>query len=379
MNHAKNSVRFKSWWWRSLSSVALAGLCLLGGAMTGEKPNSAPVSESDEGKIQMLLALVWEGRDLAPHNLAALEEFRREYPDVSVIHLVNPAYFTKPKADGQQVAAALKAHVRPQDQVGLLLGPWRTLTQAAGVIFRPAPTFWSPVAPPGDCVIDCGGDVPLTIYPEADVDKLLAQSIKLLESHGFARPVGFAVQGWMASANIQESAVRAGLRFDFSAVAPDLLVSRVRHYPLYSWARAMWPDITPHSQPYTIQTGAGPVVEVPMSLAAMDYVTRKEVDTLFQEYVQLWQQEPAKDLIFPLVFSQETAMVTVPFLRNALKGIFATAASRQVPLAAMRLPDELPSGWDETHNRPAPKAPVPLAPSAAPATTPGPVTVPVAH
>jgi hypothetical protein len=315
--------------------------------------------------------MVWEGREIAPHNLAALAEFRREYPDLSVVHLISPAYFTKPKADAPQIAATIRSHMQPQDQAALLIGPWKSLAQAAGVIYRPAPTFWSQNPVSGDCQIDCGGDVPLNIYSDADVDKLLSKSLKLFEANGLGRPVGVAVQGWMASQAVHEAATKAGIQFDLSAVAPDLLVRRLRHFPLYAWAKALWSEITPHSQPYVIATGAGPLVEIPLSLASVDYLTRKEIDTLFKEFVGIWRENPSRDLIFPLVMTQETAMNTVPLLKTSLQGIFAAAAIDRVPLAAMRLPDEGDMVWDEKLNRPVEKpAPIPVTPQESKVDTP---------
>ncbi len=345
--------------------------------MSSERPTypTDGSGDGDTGKLRLLLAIVWEGREIAPHNLTALEEFRREYPDLSVVHLISPAYFTKPKANAAQIVAAIRTQMQPQDQAALLIGPWKSLAHAAGVIYRPAPTFWSPNAAPGDCQVDCGGDVPLNIYPDVDVDKLLTKSLKLFESNGLGRPRGIAVQGWMASQAIHEAATKAGIRYDLSAVAPDLLVRRLRHFPIYAWAKSLWSEVTPHSQPYVISTGAGPLVEIPLSLASVDYLTRKEIDTLFKEFVGIWRENPTRDLIFPLVLTQETAMTTAPLLKASLAGIFASAAVSHVPLAAMRLPDDDSVIWDEKLNRPVDK------PLPSPATTPlePATTTPVAH
>ncbi|MBM4252573.1 MAG: hypothetical protein FJ146_11430 [Deltaproteobacteria bacterium] len=379
MKHSKTASRRNSLWWQWLGSFALVALCLLGGAMSSDRapyPGGGDGSESsDEGKIRLLLAMVWEGRDLAPHNLTALTEFRRDYPDLSVVHLISPAYFTKPKANAAQIVAAIRSQMQPQDQAALLLGPWKSLAHAAQVIYRPAPTFWSQEAVPGDCQVDCGGDVPLNIYPDADVEKLLTKSLKLFDSHGLGRPIGLAVQGWMASQAVHEAATKAGIQYDLSAVAPDLLVRRLRHFPLYAWAKALWSEITPHSQPYVIDTASGPLVEIPLSLASVDYLTRKEIDSLFKEYVGIWRENPRRDLIFPLVLTQETAMHAVPLMKSSLQGIFAAAAVSHVPLAAMRLPDEGAMVWDEKLNRPVEKVPPP--PSTQPSESK--VETPVAH
>ena len=259
------------------------------------------------------------------------------------------------------MTATLRSFIQPQDQIVLLLGGWKSLLTAAGVIYRPAPTFWSSAAISGDCAIDCGSDVPLHIYPDSDIGKILAKGMSILAANGFERPIGVSVQGWMASPQLHEAAIRAGLKYDLSAVVPDLLVKRLKYYPIYAWARALWPDLTPHSQPYKVITGAGSITEIPLSLATMDHLT------IFREYLQRRNMTPSRNLVFPLVRHQETAMATVTILSASLQKIFAVAALEHVPLMTMRLPETVPSSWDvdlkqpleeQPTSRPAPVAPI---------------------
>ena len=418
MEPAKNLVPLRSLWLRYASTAVLVLMCSLGGAMTSETnsptattsvaptaniaiamaptiaptasatatiaiaptptvaaPNTMSQSEAAVGKIQLLLALVWEGQDLSQHNLSALAEFREQHRDLSVVHLVSPAYFTKAKADKAAVTATLRSLIQPQDQIVVLLGGWKSLVAEAGVIYRQAPTFWSSAVTPGDCAIDCGSDVPLNIYPDSDIAKILAKGLSTLAANGFERPIGVSVQGWMASPQLYEAAVRAGLKYDLSAVAPDLLSKRLKYYPIYAWARALWPDLTPHSQPFKVITDAGSITEIPLSLASMDYLTSKDVDSIFQEYLQHLQQTPNRDLVFPLVLHQETAMATVPILSASLQKIFAAAALEHVQMASMRLPESVPSPWDVDIKKPQQEQPAPQSAPVAPINS----AIPVAH
>ena len=395
MEPAKILMPLRSLWRRHASTAVLVLMCCLGVAMTSESesptstptvaptvapiptvaPNSLSHNEATVGKIQLLLALVWDGQDLSEHNLSALAEFREQHRDLSIVHLVSPAYFTKTKADKAAVTATLRSLIQPQDQIVVLLGGWKSLVASAGVIYRQAPTFWSSAATPGDCAIDCGSDVPLHIYPDADIAKILAKGLSTLAANGFERPIGVSVQGWMASPQLHEAAVRAGLKYDLSAVAPDLLMKRLKNYPIYAWARALWPDLTTHSQPFKVTTDAGSITEVPLSLATMDYLTSKDVDSIFREYLQHLQKTPNRDLVFPLVLHQETAMTTVPILSASLQKIFAAAALEHVQLATLRLPESVPVPWDVDVKKSQEEQPTPQSAPVAPINS----AIPVAH
>src|SRR6185312_11039927 len=98
----------------------------------------------------------------------------------------------------------------PKDQLAVLLGGWKSLATKAGVIFRRTPTFWGNALRDVDCASDCGLDVPVHVYPESDLEKLLQTSLATLDQHGFGRPKGVAVEGWVASPAVLEAAARVG-------------------------------------------------------------------------------------------------------------------------------------------------------------------------
>ena len=107
----------------------------------------------------------------------------------------------------------------------------------------------------------------------------------------------------------------------------------------------------------------------------MDYLTSKDVDSIFQEYLQHLQQTPNRDLVFPLVLHQETAMATVPILSASLQKIFAAAALEHVQMASMRLPESVPSPWDVDIKKPQQEQPAPQSAPVAPINS----AIPVAH
>ena len=75
-------------------------------------------------------------------NLRAFAPFREAHPDVPLTHFLNAAYFTKRDADADKVAEQIQHVLRPIDELGLHIHPWKSLVEAAGVKFRTEPTIW---------------------------------------------------------------------------------------------------------------------------------------------------------------------------------------------------------------------------------------------
>ena len=303
----------------------------------------AKVVQAPVRTIHLMMTLAWEGRDLSVYNQQAWAAFRARFPGLQIMHLVSPAYFTKPAAEQAAVRSTLRQAMQPKDQIGLLLGNWQSLANASGVIFRSSPTFWGAEVRADDCRSDCGLEVPLNIYPADELDKMLQTSVHMLEAQGFGRPSALAVEGWVASSDILEAAYRAGMRYDLSAVSPEMIGAKARYYPIYQWAKSLWPRITPHSQPYQIQLSKGAMTELPQSLAAVDYLAQSDILDIFKEYVERVQRDPQTPLVFPLQVYQETAYMTLPALATTLQAVFAYAQKAGVALTPLQLPDlELP-------------------------------------
>lgn len=319
---------------RTLSLVVLISTIALGSRLArGE--SSKP--------LKLAVVLQWEGRDLKPANLDALKSFRSVFSDVSFVHLLSPAYFLRSGSEAAAAQAKIRALMRPKDQIGLALGGWKSLTAKAGVIFRGGPTFWGHILGPADCEIDCGVEVPVNVYPEKDVEALVASALDTLEQQGFGRPRGMTAEGWAAAPEVLEAASRAGIRYDFSAVAPEMVAPRAQRFPLYQWVKNLWAQVTPHTQPYVIPTARSSVREIPQSLAALDYSTAADVLQVFKEYADVLKKDPDAELTFPLVIYQETAHVTLPVLAKVLQGIFAHAQAEGLMVEQLELPGlELP-------------------------------------
>lgn len=321
-----------------LASLLAALTCAPGARAEGLASSLQGVQKTRPDTLKLVVSVVWEGRDLQGHNLQALAAFRAAFPDLQLVHFVSPAYFLRDDAEAADAAARIKGLMRPGDHVGMALGGWRSLAAKAGVIFRSGPTFWGETLRTIDCEVDCGQDVPVNVYPQEDLQKLIATGIETLDQQGFGRVKGLATAGWVASAEVLEAASKAGIRYDFSAVASEMLAKRAFHYPLYGWAKGLWPEVTPHTQPHVLTTASSGLTEVPQSLAAVDYVATQDIETLFKEYADVAKRDASRELTFPLTMFQESASLSLPVMRRALTGIRAHAEKVALTLEPMALP-----------------------------------------
>lgn len=287
--------------------------------------------------VQLLVALHWEGRDLHEHNLQAIRAFREQFRDVRLVHFVSPAYFLKGDASA---AARIKSVMRPGDRVGLALGGWKSIATAAQVTFRDGPTFWGHKLRAIDCKDDCGIDVPLTVYADGDAAQLVATGLSILEINGFGRVQSLAITGWVASPDLLRAAAKSGVRYDFSAVAPASIERRAGRFPLFQWVRDQWATVTIQAQPFTVDGVAG-VLEVPQTLAAIDYLAADDTLSNFRATIELIKREPGKDRIFSLAAYQETAFKELPRLAAALQALFAEAVSQGISVQPAAIPQDL--------------------------------------
>jgi hypothetical protein len=289
----------------------------------------------------LVLALHWEGRDMLDMNLGALAELRAQFDRIPMIHFISPAYFLRSPQEAQAARQKIRTLMRSGDQVGLALGGWKSLVVKADAIFRPGPTFWGYELRPEDCLTDCGQDIPVHIYPEEELHKIMSTSAKVLEDNGFGKPRGLAVTGWVASPQVLEAAARIGISHDFSAVPMTPIQRIIASYPLHYWVRGLWPQPAPQFQTFPITTQTSTITEVPQSIPGMDYATVTEALKTFTEFKTAADgrsDSSDKGMLFHLVIHQETAHITAPRVQTFLKAMLADHAVQKQPLTALVVP-----------------------------------------
>lgn len=282
--------------------------------------------------IFLQISQIWEGSHIDPVNLQAIHDFREQFAGIPITHFLNPAYYTKEDSKPHLITSQIVSTIHPQDGYGLHLHGWRSLVDKAGIIFRDTPTFWGNKINANDCREDCGHEVPLTSYTETELVQLLQHSQNILQKQGFPRTEHFLAGGWVSGPQVMRAIQRTGFRYDYSAVPPQLIKSRLKYYPIGSWLQDLWGFQKPSTPPRMVATQNQLLTQVGTSIASMDYLTEHEVFKLFQTYAQQQRDVPEKALYFHLSFYHETAAQHLPRLAKSLQMIFSYSHQEQVLL-----------------------------------------------
>jgi hypothetical protein len=211
-------------------------------------------------------------------------------------HFVGPYAFTDPTVTAERRAALVRWLARQRDtfgdEIGLHIHPYCSFVESAGL----------------RCVVDqstvyaedvTGYTVKVAAYRREPFGRLLEHANRLFEQNGLGRARTFRAGGWTASLETLQALADKGFVADSSA----LNWVRIEEWKdegtgeLYRWNQANWASIGDTSQPYWPHASdvaapgppSLPVLEVPVNGAAIDYVTREELEGLFDAN---WNRAP---------------------------------------------------------------------------------------
>ena len=291
-------------------------------------------SAKDPQPFYHLISIVWEGRHVRANNVEALVHFREAFPNVPVIHFINPAYLSAPGSDGKALRTALSRVVRPTDQIGLYLQPFKDFVIAAGVTYRAAPSYWGAPAA-ADCGVECGSDVPITAYDEEEITKLVRFAVRQLKTLGFNSVQSVFVGGWLASQQVLDVVSAQGFKYDYSAVPPEIVKDRLSRFPLQLWLTHRWHFVTPDLQPHMETTRTGQIAEMGNAFGLADYVEIEQTLAQINAYAARSRADPATPLFVHFGMHQETASDYLPRVVAALKALKSLADNgvKVLPLA----------------------------------------------
>lgn len=320
------------------------------------QPNSSATSRpgrsSNSPLVRIAISVDWEGRDLKAVNLMALRRVRDALPRIPLTHFFSAAYLTRRDIPRAHAIASLRAAIRPGDEVGLHIHPWHSLTQAAGVGYRAAPTVWGGKyrEDPSPRRADVGHAVVLESYSVKELRALVRTSKKLLGDAGVSLGSSFRAGAWLAGPRVREAIRAEGFRIDCSATHTRFH-DEIRNTALPALIRSTWPNQTEFTQPFTLPTKAGTLVEVPDTGALADYITAAEMIAHVGEAVAR-SARSRQPLTIHLGFHQETAAAFGLRIRDAVRALqkkhgphlrFETvrsAASRRLHSAATSKPSK---------------------------------------
>ncbi len=272
------------------------------------------------GHVVVALTIDWEGVEITPEAVDALEDLRRRAGAVPITHFVSAAYYTS-GAHPAEVTRSVQRLVRAGDELAVHVHGWRSLVEASDVAPRLSPSFLT-----GTEVLiefdsgDRGFDTDLDAYDVVALRALLRRSRTLLAQSG--RPVSrsFRAGGYLGTPKVLRALRAEGFTVDSSATHPDqfdaaygLLSARVRE---------LWPTIDATTQPFMIADPVAPIVELPLAAIA----DNAEADVLVAAIARAGDRlaaAPTRDVFVVLGFHLETAPEYAARLADALDAVRA--------------------------------------------------------
>ena len=256
------------------------------------------------GRVVVVISVDWEGLNLLPANLDAMEQFRLQFPAVPLTHFVSAGYFTRSRVgDWPVLRSEMRRAMLPIDEIGVHVHCWHALLENAGV----APSGnddWGPGADPYFNIWGDGGHAnPITDYTAGEVRTIVEHSRQALQvAGGFNVSRSYRSGGWVMNAAVQAGVYAAGFRVDSSAVPPAIVAGQGLADVVLA---AAWGAVATDTQPYYLPfAGGGRLKEVPDNGALADYIDVAGTQNLMDWALQQQGDEP---LLLQTGFHQETA------------------------------------------------------------------------
>jgi|GEM_PF-3339755 len=313
-----------------------------------------------EPTVTVQVTVYWEGRELKEPNVDALMLLRKNFPAIPLTHLVNPAYFLDEAKDTDNLQS-LQRVVQTDDEVGLYLAPIEALVRHAGIILKLQPSFWGYIDEGEVCENDCGLDVPLTVYNREEVLSLFFSAQTVMQKAGFIGMKSFAVRGWMEAPFVTQLASAFGYQVDLSPIDPNLIVPKLREFPISSWVAHRWGELI-NADPEALQrfSQVDPLVrKLPQMGGVLELTDQREILARFDRSLKDRREHPLFNQAFTLGISAETAFQSWPKLRMilqrmqerakaqnfAVKFVTASSTKNSRPIATdMRISTRLSTG-----------------------------------
>ena len=273
--------------------------------------------------MQLYMTVDWEGRSLNEENIEEMKAFRKQFPYIPMLQLMNPAYFVRGHSNHAWLTQVIKSTFLPNDTVGLHVHAWKSLTNHCGVAYQHKPSF---ADIDGQCQTgDCGYTVSLeNAYSQEDLTKLIACSNQVLVDNGFKRSVHFRAGGWQLGPKLTAALVADGFVWDSSEIDADLLTTRWHEDSgMVKMLSKLHPDRTPLDQPYALNAQ---LMEYPNNAALADYTSTKQLVELFENLLK------ANKKVMVLGFHQETAADFLGRVSEAIPQIESIAQKENIEI-----------------------------------------------
>lgn len=282
-----------------------------------------PDAPKPQPRVTLTVSVDWEGRDLTEENLRAFEKLRAAHPGVPFTHFLSAGYLTRPGVDLADQAKRMNRVLRPGDEKGHHVHMWRSLVEAAGVVFRSDPRWTPPGTPLHEDKGDAGHEVYSEAYTKEEIQKIVREGVKRLRDAGFEISKSYRGGGWVTPPHLLEAIRAEGFEIDSSATDSSWLKDLDRWgYSIPKRLREVWTGITEKTQPFFIETPAGKVLEMPDTGNLADYVTSDQMVTHVKRAIEE-AKATGKEVFVHIGFHQETAARYSPRVLEAIERIRA--------------------------------------------------------
>lgn len=293
---------------------------------------SLPMPSLAREVMQVWVTVDWEGLSLQEDNLQAMQKFRQQFPQVPLLHLINPAYFVQPGINRAQVGSQIRSTFLPHDTIGLHIHPMRTLVNYCGIRYQSAPSISG--ADENCTHASCGHTVSLEYaYSQTELTQLVSCASELMVSNGFNYPRHFRAGAWQFGPKLQAALEANHFLWDSSRIDANLLTTRWHvDSPLVTLLQQLHPrkisntENTLVDQPYAL---GYQLMEYPDNAAMADYTSAKHLLTLFEQLLNAHQP------VMVMGFHQESAADYLLRLERAIPRMEQLAKQHHVTLQWM--------------------------------------------
>lgn len=255
-------------------------------------------------KIAIYMTVDWEGVSLEQENIAAIQAFRKKFPHIPMLQLLNPAYFVRDGVNTETIASTIRSTFLSNDTHGLHVHAWKSLVHYCGVPYQSGFSYadTNEACETGDC----GYTVSLEFaYSQDQLTQLISCSREILVKNGFQQPKHFRAGGWQFGEKLSAALQKNGFIWDSSRTDANLLTSRWHaESSLVKMVRTLHPESTSLDQPYPI---SDTLMEYPNNASLADYTNAKQIVEMFKNLIAQNKK------VMVLGFHQETA---ADFLEN---------------------------------------------------------------
>lgn len=280
-------------------------------------------------QITVYVTVDWEGAWLENDNIEAMQNFRKKFPHIPMLQLLNPAYFLKQGVDKNLTAAQIQSTFLPLDTQGLHVHAWKSLVEYCQVPYQHSHSFTNENE---TCETgDCGYTVSLEYaYSEADLTKLLACSRDLLVEQGFEKATYFRAGGWQMGPKLANALQANDFVWDSSRIDANLLMTRWHaDSGMIKMVSALHANSTPLEQPFELRpanANNNALIEYPNNAALADYTSTQQIVEMFRQLILNNKK------VMVLGFHQETAAMYLPRLEKVIPQLEAIAKEANVKL-----------------------------------------------